>query len=86
MTRALAVEWARDGIRVTAIAPTYVRTDMTRARVDDQDHRALILDRTPLRRVLEPDDLMGALLFLASSASEYVTGHVLAVDAGWLAE
>src|SRR5215469_10585388 len=86
MTRALAVEWAQDGIRVTAIAPTYVRTDMTRARVDDPDHRALVLGRTPLQRVLEPEDLLGSLLFLASRASEYVTGHVLAIDAGWLAE
>ena len=85
MTRALAVEWARDGIRVNAVAPTYVRTDMTRARVDDPDHRALMLERTPLRHILEPNDLVGALLFLASSASEFVTGHVLAVDAGWLA-
>jgi NAD(P)-dependent dehydrogenase (short-subunit alcohol dehydrogenase family) len=85
LTRALAIEWARDGIRVNAIAPTYVRTDMTRARVDDPDHRALMLERTPLHRILEPDDLVGALLFLASRASEFVTGHVLAVDAGWLA-
>ncbi len=86
MTRALAVEWARDGIRVNALAPTYVRTDMTRARVDDPDHRTLILDRTPLRRILEPSDLIGALLFLASRASDFVTGQVLAVDAGWLAQ
>jgi 2-deoxy-D-gluconate 3-dehydrogenase len=85
MTRALAVEWADDGIRVNALAPTYVRTDMTRARVDDPDHRALMLERTPLRHILEPNDLVGALLFLASPASEFVTGHVLAVDAGWLA-
>ena len=85
LTRALAIEWARDGIRVNAIAPTYVRTDMTRARVDDPDHRALMLERTPLHRILEPHDLVGALLFLASAASEFVTGHVLAVDAGWLA-
>lgn len=85
MTRALAVEWASDGIRVNAIAPTYVRTDMTRRRVDDSDHRARMLERTPLRRILEPTDLVGALLFLASSASEFVTGHVLAVDAGWTA-
>ena len=85
LTRALAIEWARDGIRVNAIAPTYVRTDMTRARVDDPDHRGLMLERTPLQRILEPDDLVGALLFLASAASEFVTGHVLAVDAGWLA-
>jgi len=59
---------------------------MTRARVDDPDHRALVLGRTPLQRVLEPEDLLGSLLFLASRASEYVTGHVLAIDAGWLAE
>jgi NAD(P)-dependent dehydrogenase (short-subunit alcohol dehydrogenase family) len=85
LTRALAIEWARDGIRVNAVAPTYVRTDMTRDRVDDPDHRALMLERTPLRRILEPTDLVGALLFLASAASEFVTGHVLAVDAGWLA-
>ena len=85
MTRALAIEWADDGIRVNAVAPTYVRTEMTRARVDDPDHQALMLDRTPLRRILEPTDLAGALLFLASAASEFVTGHVLAVDAGWLA-
>jgi len=53
--------------------------------VDDPDHLTLTLGRTPLRRILEPADLVGAFLFLASAASEFVTGHVLAVDAGWLA-
>jgi Enoyl-(Acyl carrier protein) reductase len=52
---------------------------MTRVRVDNPDHRARVLERTPLQRVLEPEDLVGALLFLASPASEYVTGHVLPI-------
>ncbi len=86
LTRALAVEWAADGIRVNAVAPTHVRTEMTRARVDDPTYRAAMLARTPLGRVLEPRDVVGALLFLASPASDGVTGHVLAVDGGWLAE
>ena len=86
LTRALAVEWARDGIRVNAIAPTHVRTDMTRERMDDPGYRGRMLERTPLGHVLEPSDLVGSLLFLASRASLHVTGHVLAVDGGWLAE
>jgi len=86
LTRALAIEWAADGIRVNAFAPTHVRTEMTRARVDDEEYRARLLARTPLGRVLEPDDVVGALLFLASPAADSITGHVLAVDGGWLAE
>ncbi|MBI2529217.1 MAG: SDR family oxidoreductase [Candidatus Rokubacteria bacterium] len=85
LTRALAVEWAAAGIRVNAVAPTHVRTEMTRARVDDAAYRAAMLARTPLGRVLEPRDVVGALLFLASPAADGVTGHVLAVDGGWLA-
>ena len=86
LTRALAIEWAAEGIRVNAVAPTHVRTEMTRARVDDEEYRARLLARTPLGRVLEPDDVVGALLFLASPAADSITGHVLAVDGGWLAE
>jgi NAD(P)-dependent dehydrogenase (short-subunit alcohol dehydrogenase family) len=86
LTRALAVEWARDGILVNAVAPTHVRTDMSRARVDDPAWRARMLERTPLGRVLEPADVVGALLFLASPAAGCVTGQVLAIDGGWLAE
>src|SRR5438445_324417 len=73
-------------ISVNAVAPTHVRTEMTRARVDDEEYRARLLARTPLGRVLEPDDVVGALLFLASPAADSITGHVLAVDGGWLAE
>jgi len=86
LTRALAVEWAADGIRVNAIAPTHVRTEMTRPRVDDPEWRARMLERTPLGRVLEPRDVVGALVFLASPAAECITGQILAVDGGWLAE
>jgi NAD(P)-dependent dehydrogenase (short-subunit alcohol dehydrogenase family) len=86
LTRALAIEWAAEGILVNAIAPTHVRTEMTRKRVDDPEYRARLLARTPLGRVLTPEDLVGALLFLASPAAASMTGHVLAVDGGWLAE
>ncbi len=86
LTRALALEWAEDRIRVNAIAPGYVRTALTQARLDESAYLARVLDRTPLGRTLDPADLMGALLFLASPASEAVTGQVLPVDGGWLAE
>jgi NAD(P)-dependent dehydrogenase (short-subunit alcohol dehydrogenase family) len=86
MTRALALEWAKDGIRVNAIAPTYVRTEFIKALVDDPALRARIEAMTPLGRIAEPDDIVGAALFLASPASSMVTGHVLAVDGGFLAQ
>jgi len=86
MTRALALEWARDGIRVNAIAPTYVRTDFIKPLVESPELRARIEAMTPLGRMAEPDDIVGAALFLASSASAMVPGHVLAVDGGFLAQ
>jgi len=86
MTRALAVEWARDGIRVNAIAPTWVRTPLIRPITESPDVMKRIEDLTPMGRIAEPEELVGAVLFLASRASAMVTGHVLAVDGGFLAQ
>lgn len=86
LTRALAVEWAQYGIRVNAIAPGYVRTALTASRLDDEEYRRRALERIPMGRILVPADLVGAVVFLASGASEAVTGHILSVDGGWLAQ
>ena len=85
LTRTCAVEWASHGIRVNAIGPGYTRTAMTRPALDDPETHAAILARTPLGRVAEPEDLVGAAVFLASRASDFVTGHLLLVDGGWTA-
>jgi 2-deoxy-D-gluconate 3-dehydrogenase len=84
ITRALANEWAARGVNVNAIAPGYIATDNTRALRDDPDRNAGILARIPAGRWGCPDDLGGAAVFLASAASDYVHGTVLAVDGGWL--
>src|SRR5258706_6408863 len=86
MTRALAVEWARQGIRVNAIAPTWVRTPLIRGIVEKPDLLARIEQLTPMGRLAEPHEIVSAVLFLASRASAMVTGHVLAVDGGFLAQ
>jgi 2-deoxy-D-gluconate 3-dehydrogenase len=85
LTRALANEWGPRGVRVNAIAPGYVETDVTRALRDDPVRRQAITERIPAGRWGRPADLVGAAVFLASRASDYVNGHVLAVDGGWLA-
>ncbi len=85
VTKALASEWAGQGINVNAIAPGYFRTDNTAALQKDTARNDAILARIPSGRWGEPEDLVGAAIFLASSASDYVHGHVLAVDGGWLA-
>jgi len=85
ITKALANEWAPKGINVNAIAPGYMATDNTAALRRDPDRSRQILERIPAGRWGEPSDLAGAAVFLCSAASDYVHGHVLVVDGGWMA-
>lgn len=85
LTRAFANEWAAKRINVNAIAPGYMATDNTNALRSDPARSRQILDRIPAGRWGEPREIAGAAVFLSSAASDYVHGHVLAVDGGWLA-
>jgi 2-deoxy-D-gluconate 3-dehydrogenase len=84
LTKALANEWASKSINVNAIAPGYMRTDNTKALQQDETRNRQILERIPAGRWGEPRDLAGAAIFLASTASDYMHGHVLVVDGGWM--
>jgi 2-dehydro-3-deoxy-D-gluconate 5-dehydrogenase len=84
LTKALANEWAGRGLNVNAIAPGYMRTDNTRALVEDPVRFRQITERIPAARWGEPGDLAGPVVFLASAASDYLNGHVLVVDGGWM--
>jgi 2-dehydro-3-deoxy-D-gluconate 5-dehydrogenase len=84
LTKALANEWAARGVNVNAIAPGYIETDVTTALRNDPVRNRQILDRIPAGRWGQPDDVAGAVVFLASRAANYVHGHVLSVDGGWL--
>jgi 2-deoxy-D-gluconate 3-dehydrogenase len=85
VTKALANEWAQHGINVNAIAPGYMATNNTKALREDPVRSKTILERIPAGRWGMPEDIQGAAVFLASSASDYVNGHVLVVDGGWMA-
>lgn len=85
LTMALSNEWAGRGVQVNAIAPGYIATDNTQALRDDEDRNAAILARIPAGRWGTPDDFKGPVVFLASAASDYMTGAVLTVDGGWMA-
>ncbi|MCB1488723.1 MAG: SDR family oxidoreductase, partial [Bauldia sp.] len=85
LTRGLAAEWATRGVRVNAIAPTFVKTQLTVKLREDEEMVAAIEGRTPMGRFAEPEEMAGGILYLASRASSMVTGHVLAIDGGWLA-
>ncbi len=83
LTRELASQWAGKGVRVNALAPAWFRTEMNDDMFDTSGGMSYITDNTPMRRPGEEGELDGALLFLASDASTYVTGHILNVDGGW---
>jgi NAD(P)-dependent dehydrogenase (short-subunit alcohol dehydrogenase family) len=85
LTRSLAAEWAASGVRVNAVAPGYTATELTLAGRSRPEWYATWLDRTPLGRLAEPDEIASAVLFLASDAASYVTGTVLTVDGGYTA-
>jgi 2-deoxy-D-gluconate 3-dehydrogenase len=84
LTKALANEWASQGINVNAIAPGYMQTDNTKALREDPQRNKQITERIPAGRWGTPEDMAGAAVFLASKASDYVHGHVLVVDGGWM--
>ncbi len=84
LTMALSNEWAGKGVQVNAIAPGYIATDNTQALQDDPERSASILGRIPAGRWGNPEDFKGPIVFLSSAASDYVTGHVMLVDGGWM--
>ena len=85
LTKALAGGWAAEGIRVNAIAPGWIATELTRGLVDDADRSAAILARTPMQRWGEPGDVGGVAVFLCSEAARFITGAILPVDGGYAA-
>ncbi len=85
LTRAMAAEWAADGIQANAIGPGYMLTEMNQALIEDPTFDAWVKGRTPARRWGKPEELIGTAVFLASSASDYVNGQIIYVDGGMLA-
>lgn len=85
LTKVLAVEWAKFNVNVNAVAPTFIETEMTGPMFEEGDFREEVLSRIPLGRIGQPDDVTGAVLYLASDTANLVTGHTLLVDGGWVA-
>jgi gluconate 5-dehydrogenase len=85
LTRALAIEWGKYNIHVNAIAPGIIETDLTRERLKNKEYYHYWIDRTPLRRIGQPEDLIGAVIYLASEASDWLTGQAIVIDGGYTA-
>jgi 2-deoxy-D-gluconate 3-dehydrogenase len=85
LTKALANEWAARGVQVNAISPGYMATELTQSLQNDPTRSHQILERIPAGRWGSPQDVTGAAVFLTSPASDYISGHILVVDGGWLA-
>ena len=85
LTRAWALEWAANGIRVNAVAPAFTRTALVEPLMSDSAMKQAIIAATPLGRLVEPEEVAAAIVFLASDAAAMITGHTLPVDGGWLA-
>ncbi len=84
LTKNLACEWAEDGIRVNAVAPWYIRTQRTEGALADPDYLDEVLQRTPLARIGEPEEVAAAAAFLCLPSASYITGEIVAVDGGFL--
>jgi NAD(P)-dependent dehydrogenase (short-subunit alcohol dehydrogenase family) len=85
LTKSLAVEWGKYNINVNAIAPGIIETELTRKRLENKEYFDLWIDRTPLERIGKPGDLSGAIIYLSSEASDFVTGHTVMIDGGYSA-
>jgi len=86
LTKALALDWAKRGVRVNTLAPGWVDTDLTHELLEHDVHGKRLLERTPLGRFAVPNDMAGGVVFLASGASAFMTGQSLVIDGGWTAE
>ncbi|KGR88911.1 2-deoxy-D-gluconate 3-dehydrogenase [Ureibacillus massiliensis 4400831 = CIP 108448 = CCUG 49529] len=85
LTKALAIEWAKENIKVNAVAPTFIETDLTKKMFNNKEFYEDVLKRIPLGKLSQPSDVTGAVVFLASDLSNYITGETIKVDGGWTA-
>lgn len=85
LTRALAIEWGKYNINVNAIAPGIIKTDLTKKRLENKEYYNYWIDRTPLKRIGKPEDLIGAVIYLSSEASNWLTGQTIVIDGGYTA-
>jgi 2-deoxy-D-gluconate 3-dehydrogenase len=86
LTKVLAIEWAQHNIKVNAVAPTFIETPLSKKMFEEKEgFREFVLGNIPLGRIGKPEDVVGAAIYLASDASDLVTGHVLLIDGGWTA-